>query len=112
MNEENITILEYLKNNYDIETLLENDKIHTILSDNHKRNFTQKYRHDIEMIKQKYINLYQGAGLFKNDLNNANWERLFDIVYENVNKKYDLGMIYDDPHFFIDILENKNIKKE
>lgn len=97
-------ILDYLKNNYDVEALLANDKISQILSDNHKMQFTAQYRDDIEMIKQKYINLYS-PGIFKNDLNNANWERLFDIIYKNINKTYDLGMIYDDPEFFIDILE-------
>ena len=104
MNEDNI--LDYLKNNYDVKDLLANDKIFQILSDNHKMQFIAQYRYDIEMIKQKYINLY-GPRIFKNDLNNVNWERLFDIIYENINKTYDLWMIYDDPEFFIDILENK-----
>lgn len=101
---ENITIEEYLKS-YNSETLLENEKIYDILEDNFKRNFISDCRYQIEMMKQKYMNLYSHSGIFKKDLNNANWERMFNIIYDNIDKNYDLGIIYNNPKFFIDILE-------
>ena len=41
---------------------------------------------------------------------NSNWDRLMEIIYDNISKNYDLGIIYSDPEFFIDILENKHLK--
>ena len=108
--EEKITPIEYVKNNMDI--FLENKDIQEILEINHKLEFTSNLRAIIEKIKQRYINLYSGGGIFKNDIYNSNWERLFDIIYDNIEKKYDLGMLLEDPIFFINILENKNIKLE
>ena len=104
----NLTSLEYLKLNYTIEDLLKNETIFNILDDNYKRHFTIYFRGIIEELKQKYINIYNADNIFKNDLNNCNWERLFDIIYNNTEKQYDLGMIYEDPEFFINILEKKN----
>ncbi len=106
---ENMTALQYIKQ-YDSEELLNNEKIHNILEDNFKRNFTSDCRYIIESMKQKYIDLYNYSGLFEKDIYNSNWERLMDIIYDNVTKNYDLGIIYNDPEFFIDILENKHLK--
>lgn len=102
---DDISVHDYIKK-YDMETLLENEQINNILKDNFKRNFTSDCRYQIEGIKQKYINLYSFYGIFGKDINNVNWERLFDIIYSNINKKYDLGIIHSDPGHFIDILEN------
>ena len=106
---ENITALQHIKQ-YDTEELLDNEKIYNILEDNFKRNFISDCRYIIEAMKQKYINLYNHSGLFKKDIYNSNWERLMNIIYDNVTKNYDLGIIYSDPEFFIDILENKHLK--
>lgn len=95
---------------YNLDDMLDNDNVCEILENNFESNFTLKLRQDIEDLKQKYINLYLGGGIFKHDEYNANWERLFKIIYNNVEKKYDLGMIEDDPEFFINILENKCLK--
>jgi hypothetical protein len=99
-----------IDNSYNIENLLKNDTINDILENNFKMNFTIDCRARIENMKQKYINLYLGGGIFKNDEYNVNWERLFDIIYNSINKKYDLGIIYNDLEFFINILENKRLK--
>jgi|TARA_X000000368_G_scaffold408105_1_gene388349 hypothetical protein len=107
---EEISSIDYVNNN--MEYFLENKTINEILENNHKRSFTIDCRGQIEYMKQKYINLYFGGGIFKNDEYNANWERLFDIIYNNINKKYDLGIIQSDPSFFINILENKRLKLE
>ena len=104
MTTENITALQYLKQ-YDINELLNNDKIYNILEDNFKRNFISDCRHIVECMKDKYITLYNYSGLFKYDLHNSNWERLMEIIYDNVSKKYDLGIVYSEPEYFIDILE-------
>jgi len=106
---ESISAYEYLKQ-FNIEELLENTIIYNILEDNFKRNFTSDYRRKIELLKEKYISLYNYSGMFGNDLNNVNWERLMDIIYNNIDKKYDLGIIHSEPEYFIDILENKNLK--
>jgi len=90
---------------YDLDEMLKNDDICDILENNFELNFITDCRYEIENIKQKYINLYLGGGIFKNDEHNANWERLFKIIYDNVEKKYDLGMIGSDPDFFINILK-------
>ena len=90
---------------YDLDEMLKNDDICDILENTFELNFTTDCRYEIEYLKQKYINLYLGGGIFKNDEYNANWERLFKIIYDNVEKKYDLGMIERDPDFFINILK-------
>jgi len=105
---EELSIDDYINNNMDV--FLKNTEIHEILEDNYKSSFTIDCRAWIEYIKQKYTNLYLGGGIFKNDEYNSNWERLFEIIYDNIDKNYDLGMIYSDPDFFINILENKRLK--
>ena len=95
---------------YNLEEFLDNDTVCEILENNFESNFTLILRKNIEDLKQKYINLYLGGGIFKHDENNANWERLFKIIYNNVEKKYDLGMIDDDQEFFVNILKNKYLK--
>lgn len=107
---EEISANDYVKLNMD--KILDNEKIQEILEDNFKRCFASDCRGHVENIKQKYINLYLGGGIFKNDEYNSNWERLFEIIYSNVSKNYDLGMIHSDPEFFINILENKRLKLE
>ena len=105
---EDTSIDDYINNN--MEHFLKNKKIQEILENNHRMIFTTDCRFEIEHMKQKYINLYLGGGIFKNDEYNSNWERLFEIIYDNIVKNYDLGMISDDPDFFINILENKRLK--
>ena len=105
---EETSIDDYINNN--MEHFLKNEEIQEILENNHRMSFTMDCRGEIECIKQKYIDLYLGGGIFKNDEYNSNWERLFEIIYNNIIKKYDLGMINDDPEFFINILENKRLK--
>ena len=106
---DDISMDEYIKN-YDMNLLVNDENIQEILEDNFKSNFTSKCRCEIEIIKQKYINLYSFNGIFARDKNNVNWERLFDIIYNNIEKDYDLGIVTSNPEHFIDILENKHLK--
>ena len=103
--DEKLSKSDYVK--YNMENFLTNKKIQEILENNHRSAFTENCRGQVEYIKQSYINLYLGGGIFKNDEYNSNWERLFEIIYDNIVKNYDLGMIHSDPDFFINILENK-----
>ena len=103
--EEQIDYLKYLKDNFTTEELLDNEKILEMVKLNHKINFEMDMRKTIEYIRQKYTNLYNYVGIFKNDRNNVNWERLIDIIYENIRKKYNCDIIYDEPENILNILE-------
>lgn len=96
---------DYLKENYDEYDFLTNTKILSILEMNRKRDFYKNIRSNVERLKQKYISLYGFTGIFKRDEYNHTWERLLDIIYYNVQEKYFFDVIYDDPQFFINILE-------
>lgn len=102
--EEEISIEEHIKT-FTNEELLANDKVREILEDNFKYNFTTDCRHEIECMRQRYINLYSFGGIFKRDKNNVNWERLFDLIYNNISKSYNLGIVYNNPEKFIPLLE-------
>jgi hypothetical protein len=97
--------LTLLKENYTKEDFLKNTVIMDILEEEHKYYFMNNFRSNIENIKQKYYNLYNYVDIFKNDKNNVNWERLYDIIYEYTSKNYNIDIIYNNPEYFIDILE-------
>mgnify|MGYP001244775931 CR=1 FL=1 len=102
--ENEMSIEEYIKT-FTNEEILENEQIKQILEDNIKYNFATDCRGEIEYMRQKYINLYSFGGIFKRDKNNANWERLFDLIYDNIVKNYNLGIVYNNPEKFIPLLE-------
>jgi len=106
MNKE-VDSLTILKENYTQEDFLQNSKILDILEEENKHYFLYNFRYNIEFLKQKYYNLYNYVDIFKNDKNNVNWERLYDIIYEYTNKNYNFDIIYNDPDYFLDILEKQ-----
>tara|TARA_B100000795_G_scaffold64530_1_gene43619 strand:+ start:614 stop:931 length:318 start_codon:yes stop_codon:yes gene_type:complete len=103
--EEEMNSLKYLKDNFTMDQILENEKISNIIKLNHKRNFEFDMRQNVTYLKKKYTNLYSYIDIFKNDKNNVICERLMDIIYENIHKEYDHSIIYDDPEFILNILE-------
>ena len=106
-NDENIPALQYLKENYSKYDFFNNEKIINIVELNHELNFNVDMRNSIEYIKKKYTNVYNYIDIFKNDRHNVNYERLLDIIYSNINHKYNYDIIYDDPEIIIKILETK-----
>ena len=82
---DNINILQYLKDNYTKEEIFNNKKIFDMIQVNHEYNFNMDMRNSIEYLKIKYTNRYNYINIFKNDRNSINYERLYDIIYNNIN---------------------------
>jgi hypothetical protein len=97
--------IKYLKDNYDIENIIQNPKIKEILEDEHKMQFLINMRSTVEGLNQKYIDLYSYSGIFKKDFFNSTWERAYDIIYSNIIKSYDINIIYNNADKVINILE-------
>ena len=106
-NDENIPALQYLKETYSNSEIFDNEKIMNMIELNYKLNFDMDIRNNIDYIKKKYTDIYNYIDIFKNDRNNVNYERLLDIIYENINHKYNYDIIYDEPEKIIEILEKK-----
>jgi|TARA_B110000977_G_C10904119_1_gene426560 hypothetical protein len=104
---DNINILQYLKDNYTKEEIFNNKKIFDMIQVNHEYNFNMDMRNSIEYLKIKYTNRYNYINIFKNDRNSINYERLYDIIYNNINKTYNYELIYDEPEKIIEILEKQ-----
>ena len=98
--------IDYLKKNFDYEKYRYNEEIIQLYKFEHHRDFTIKCRRFIEYLNKKYINMYQYSGMFQHDLNNVTWERVFDIVYDNIHCDMDINFIYNNANDIIDILEN------
>ena len=97
--------LQFLKDNYTNEEILNNEKILNMVQTNHEYNFNMDMRNTIEYLKDKYTKLYDYVDIFKNDKNNVNYERLYDIIYDNITKKYNFDLVYDEPEKIMEILE-------
>ena len=97
--------IKYLKDNYKLEDIISRPEIHAILEDDFKLRFLIDMRHIVEDLNQKYIDLYSYSGLLKKDFFNSNWERVYDIIYSNIIKSYNVNIIYDNAEKVINILE-------
>ena len=97
--------IDYLKKNYPNENLMNNDKILEMFHEEHRIQFCNKVEHFIEQLNKKYIYLYNYSGLFNRDLNNCTWERVYDIIYNNISIDVDTNFIYNHATEIIDILE-------
>ncbi len=97
--------IKYLKDNYNIETIISHPKIKEILEDEHKMQFLINMRRTIEELNQKYIDLYSYSGIFERDFFNNTWERAYDIIYSNIIKSYNINIIYENAEEVIKILE-------
>ena len=93
---------------YESGELLENEKIHGILETDFKINVYRKIRINIENIYTKYATRYGFSGFLKNDTDGFGWERFFDLVYDNITKNYDLGIIHENPVYYLNELERDN----
>jgi hypothetical protein len=105
-NEENYdNAVDYLNKNYTINDYMSNEEIMTMHDIEHYTIYTIRFRKFIEDLNKKYIDLYNYSGLFQDDMNNSTWERVFDIVYNNISVKFDINFIYNNAEEIIDILE-------
>ena len=98
--------IDYLKKNFEPEEYMNNKDIRELYEYEHHREFTKKCRIFIEYLNKKYTDMYNYSGFLAKDLNNINWERVFDIVYNNVSSDIDIHFIYNNADDIIDILEN------
>ena len=106
-NYDDINAVDYLKDNFSNVDIFGNEKIIKMIELNHVMNFNMDMDSNIEYIKDKYTKLYSYLDIFKNDKNNINNERLSEIIYNNINKKYNYDIIYDEPEKIIQILEKE-----
>ena len=97
--------IDYLKKNFTMNEYINNEEIITMFNNEHSMQFNMKFREFIENLNKKYIYLYNYCGLFKHDLNNNTWERVYDIVYNNILIDFDINFIYNNANNIIDILE-------
>ena len=100
------TAVDYLKKKFKPEEYMNNEKIKEIYEYQHERNFNMDCRSFIEHLNKKYIELYSYSGFLAKDLNNINWERIYDITYNNVSNDIDIHFIFNNADDIIDILEN------
>lgn len=97
--------IKYLKDNYDLENIINHPKIKIMLEKEHEYQFLRNMRKIIEDLNQKYIDLYSYSGIFEKDKFNNTWERAYDIIYSNLIKQYDINLIYENAEEVIKILE-------
>lgn len=98
--------VDYLKQKFDYEEYTNNEDVIQLYKFEHHREFTIKCRAFIEYLNKKYIDMYHYSGFLANDLNNATWERVFYITYNNIFCNIDINFIYNNADDIIDILEN------
>ena len=77
----------------DIDDYLDDPEIGSILKSSHFYTFDDKYSNAIEEIYFKYYHLYKFYGFL--EYNDLAYVDLIHIIYNNIKKIYDLGIIND-----------------
>ena len=96
---------DYLYKNYTMNDIFQNKDIIDMHDREHYLLYTIRCRNFIERLNKKYIGLYNYCGIFSKDLNNITWERVFNIVYDNIHNEFDKEFINNNAEEIIDILE-------
>ena len=107
---------EHIKKTYTLEQFLECPKTREMIENEHYQNFLDSYGKEASHFYETERRLYRGylSSLFKFDTDGCIGGRLSSIIYNNIEKKYDLEIFYEDTSLVVPLkiyLKNKGAKK-
>ena len=88
------TIPEIVRDEYDLETLLDIKKTREVLESDSELNFDRKMLDSIRNIYEKYSEEYSEYG-FLDKIQDGGCYSLMDIIYNNIVKHYDIDIVFE-----------------
>ena len=104
-----IDMREVVKENYNLNHLLEIKETKQILENDSYFNFERVYGDKIRNLYEYYSQTYENYNFLDND--KGGYYELMDIIYSHMEKEYDINLIYDDDVLVI-FLYNKLVRGE
>jgi hypothetical protein len=90
---------EYLEDLFKLSDFLTEPTTRVILDDNHNKLFEEQIEPNIKKIYDfKKIEINENTRILHRDNRGLFLTDLLKIIYNNVNKKYDLDIFYNSPH--------------
>ena len=97
--------VEFIQSKINDKSILKNKKIVNYLEGDFYNEFTILFRHKLETLYTSYCEEYSCLGDFLNcDPNGFSWEYFFDLIYNDVEKKYNYDILFDNVNHIYKIL--------